>query len=1718
MDDSDQDFTDLCSKLLKRVRKKPADSRQAKKAEQPPSSQIIQGDKSRKHNGTNGDVGSKCAVTQSVSNVAEAGPPAKRRGQDSGDGGALDVPEASVALKQVEKKLVAKDIVLLRMQQFKRADPKRMVPESQTTGHKSNCDPPESSAQKRVQESFSPGMSSEAQDSDEALALRLQQELDREAAESQTVDLEEGGLFFCQICHRDLSHMTPEGRTQHLNRCLDESEQSAPVLPPPQPPPPPPPGVPDCPICGKKFKSQKSRSAHLKRCSTDLGVSPAVLLQAVQRQAEETQNAPSANTLIQTGGTKRKGPSKPGLPARKKPRKKTEPLDEDTMMALALSSSLLEQEKEKNRETESERQTETAASHTSVLKWRPDAGRGRGKKKVAASRPPQLLLIQDANTAQTRLQERVAALLLYSPPPSPPTPTLSPSSLPGWSGAAPLWHKSKLLDEGSTCLSDFYTPELREFITPWESGATVPASNSTINNLESPKRGATEGTPLTGSRASILPSSSKTPSSTPGTGQLPVGSQALRDLMELADDGMTLTQCGFTASGSNGKNVGQTTNLHLSGFVPEESEEQADLCVSGFLPDRTHTHSDHTHNRSRRVTSLSRADKEQSVAISRLSSDLSSMVNNPQLSDVQLQVDSGDVFFAHSFMLYARCPLLAEMIHESGFGVREEGLPAAQRVLISDVPGQAVLVLLQYLYTAHCSIPASLLPHVLELASRFDLQELQQLCKLHREDSTTEGEEEDYINQENINNQTDQALEELLRSMWNEEEEGTDTDMNNEGEMEEDQQADSLTAAEVEIHEEKVNEEEMEEIYEFAATQRKREDKEDSVEEEEVFTKLTEPRRTSTDLSVKNLNQTSPLKPDLSYSRLFSQSWGVYEEGDPSSATQDPLSQQHKSPLKPTFNLSGRALLQSSGSVVEENSLSPPPSSSNLPVTGQSPGLVGPRVAESSLLKQQSQHFQSICAPVSPHLSQTKKEPELIVLSDSSEEIEDVFCPCSSSPSTHTQIKTQPALKESKFTMEVRKSSSLEQSLGDLSPAPVQSYPAECSPEVSWLIPSTPLKHIQSTTSSSTQTRSSMCRTRLFSKHDVSSSSVFSSPALPSKNKATRVSTLAGPTEGSIPLVKLEEDDPCSSDFDLNFCSKQTSDPVLNKDRDYFAVPNSKGKALHPSFSTSSKQETPLHPHANIQPHSSTPLHTELHLPPAYPATSPLHCDANKQRSTSKEREKEPFKSPEKTELGSFHLSPLSDPSDPSSSSSTRGLQSSQRHSNASSHQSRHSVESNSHSNTEPERKGEMECENEDKSNNQEQHGAKSETQDADLSCQQSFMDMDEPPIAFNDSWGLDACADVNPGRFSLRLEESRGSSKQEDSPEQRKTARSSSSADSQPSPVALSVQSPKSRSGVSNFSPSKAHSRRPQDPSTPEMNSILDSKIWNSWKEEEDEEEEEVALPLSQRLNPSPKLKTPAATSHNKRRRSLVPITPMPHYSDMDTPELKNKLNRFGVRPLPKRQMILKLKEIHQYTHQLASSDSDGDSPSVGRAAQVKPQRASTVAARRRPTSCAQTVRFKEPRAPETSPLKNNREELLSASQGSNASSTAEESERSNPELCISSDGDSDSDGGISASQVASRLQDRLQAVRSFILSDSMLYTQILQYQPLVLSQLQQRLKAAGIRLGAAKLVDYLDSQCITFTTAKPGHTAQSCRRVKKTKGTGDGVAGRKKVVSAML
>ncbi|XP_061130096.1 structure-specific endonuclease subunit SLX4 isoform X1 [Syngnathus typhle] len=1604
MNESDQDFVDLCSKLLKRSRKKGSEPKR-RRIDQQTSCQTSDGNQRNE-----GSSGSQLVRTDSQ--------PARIEAQQlMGNTGKVVHNSGDVLLsfaQKTEPGMGTKDKLLNGMQQFKRANQPRMV---HNVEHGRDPSPPQS----EIPQSSTSEHHLRLQDSDEVLAMRMQKQLDHEAAEVHTLDLAAEGLFFCHICHRNVSHMTPEGRAQHINRCLDDREHQ--MAAPPRPPPA---DVPDCPICGKKFKSRKSRSTHLKRCSADMGVSPTDLLQALQRQAEEAQRATS-NTLIQTGGGKRKGVMRANPAAKKKPRKKTDPLDEDTIMALTLSSSLLEQE----RKQLSLARTEIVATDSSmnpVLKWRPDAGKGHGKrKKGTAPRPPPILLIQDADAALTRLQDRVSALLLCSRAPSPPTPTRCPSTLSTLRNAAPLWQKSALLIGHSTSVLDFFVPELKDFLAPWEA-ARIPGASTQSND-----------------KASILSSSQTTDvSSAPSsqsTGHLPANSQALQELVDLSND--EIARSTYTAPGpSKDKNTSLYTDLQVSGFFLEET---TDPCVKGAPEGDLQCQAG-------RSLCQPEATKEcsshLSVALSTLASNLSSMVNNPLLSDWQLQVDSGQVFFAHSFMIYARCPLLAEMMHESGIGVHEEGMPAAQRLLINDVPGQAVLVLLQYLYTAHFSFSASLHPRVLELASRFDLQELQQLCECHTDEASAQDDAGAAASPgEHSSNGTDEDLTALFNSMWCQEDDADQDESNV-------HQATDVASGDKELHEEQVNEEELDEIYEFAATQRMRDEEEVSVGESdeggegEISSKLSEPGEIPGKCSDKSpQSEFDPLPDhslDISYNRLFSDSEAVSKEDQNSFSPPSSTPPQAHTPHAPTFKSSSRTTLQSSASLQSDSptdpSILPPHRNDNCCTVGVKEIVEQEPPEHGMPLKPQSR------VPLLSNSPQIK-EPDLIVLSDSSEDMEgSVSNPSAQSPIlSHSHSKRNfTHLKPTEPSAEQKHSRNMEHSLVDLSESPNQCNPLDCSPELFWIVPPTPVSTSPRRTSleSSTHAKSSMRRAELFPKEFCNTS------------KTSNI-----PTCFSTSVFPLEE-----SGAWLNPEKAEVDSPALAEPK--FSLFSGVSNHLHDS----SKQETPLQP--RFEPSSSTPLHLDILQHRIWLDTSPPYTGIDEQKSFSQEH-----KSPEKIQFDSFRLSPFSDSSQPQSSPTHK--------------RSHNSTGFKLMSGTTSREDGKIAQLDDDVI----------EEVERNKSFEQASLFMDEPPMAFNDSWGLNDCDDVagNSRCFSLRLEDSGGRSRPVDA------------AASSPSP-------PSCQNGVNryqepqnlNSQPSTSKKAQTFQTSTadvmtdiaPEMSdSNLVANMWDSL------EEEEEILPLSQRLKLSAQLKTPPPPRNKKRpTQPLVPITPMPHYSDMDTPELKNKLNRFGVRALPKRQMIVKLKEIHQYTHQLVNSDCEDEAPCAGPAARTKPAPSKSLAAGDRPVSLEHKVHFKEPRvATSISAGKHNRDEEdtepLSNSQDSNVSSTtsSEDSERHNPELCLSSGADSDSDGGVSPSQAATRLQDRLQAVRSFILSDSGLYTQILQYQPLVLSQLKERLKAAGIRLGAAKLVNFLDSQCITFTTAKPGQAAPTRRRVRK-------------------
>lgn len=113
MDDSDQDFVDLFSKPLKRVRRKAVDPGSQRNREHQLSSQTSTADKRKRNNKKDGDSG------------AEPKQPVVNGGIGPNLGDAR--PSVSAAGERTERGLSAKDKVVHRMQEFKRVSPQRMA-------------------------------------------------------------------------------------------------------------------------------------------------------------------------------------------------------------------------------------------------------------------------------------------------------------------------------------------------------------------------------------------------------------------------------------------------------------------------------------------------------------------------------------------------------------------------------------------------------------------------------------------------------------------------------------------------------------------------------------------------------------------------------------------------------------------------------------------------------------------------------------------------------------------------------------------------------------------------------------------------------------------------------------------------------------------------------------------------------------------------------------------------------------------------------------------------------------------------------------------------------------------------------------------------------------------------------------------------------------------------------------------------------------------------------------------------------------------------------------------------------------------------------------------------------------------------------------------------------------------------------------------------------
>lgn len=699
------------------------------------------------------------------------------------------------------------------------------------------------------------------------------------------------------------------------------------------------------------------------------------------------------------------------------------------------------------------------------------------------------------------------------------------------------------------------------------------------------------------------------------------------------------------------------------------------------------------------------------------------------------------------------------------------------------------------------------------------MKQLKQLCELTQKQATNQGHEEDTnrgyeddaMSWENADSQKGQAFLDLLRSMWNEEDEDNeavdaDERQDKEKAVEEDN---GLSAVDVEVCEEKVNEKELEEIYEFAATQRKRNEEAGSMHEqqekengEREFTKLAEPER-STCQHLKNTNANPALwsDPSLDRSSLFSESLGDCDRGDllSSCSAQIPQTPETKlcHKLSTKQSATGRTLLQSSASITDDISPSGPPNKSFLPVPGETPDQQRNCDPEEGFIsKHEGQGPYRLSNNLSPDSLQYKQEPELIVLSDSNSPSPN-SSPTPGNLETYTQITPHPW----KARMGYERPGSVEHSQ-DCPTAMADQSPVDCSPELSWLIPSTPLQRSQNTSSSSTQTRSSICRMQLFPKRDTSAPD-FSSPDGNTKNhiQLSGGVTQAFPHNGSV-----------------------EGDVEANPER--------------------------------TVPHSSTPLHSEIHQPQVHLRSSPNNRSFDKQRLKSKGITERPS---ERMQPGSFHFSPLSDPSDSLSSCLHKGFQDSQRDGDCP-YQTQRSAEWCKSVILERDipQNGAI---HEKEGLNKGAFDEKPHEEAAPSDFHQSFMDLDEPPIAFNDSWGLDMCTDAHTGCFSLRLEDSGACSQQEPFHTHQDAPTSTSETQLTPpshglSPCPSEVHCSQPQNNIqaqTGSSPQGSIGRPPPQLST----GLLDSNVWDSWEEEEDE-----VLPLFQRANPSARLRTPSRYS----------------------------------------------------------------------------------------------------------------------------------------------------------------------------------------------------------------------------------------------------------------
>ncbi|KAK3100469.1 hypothetical protein FSP39_020557 [Pinctada imbricata] len=197
-------------------------------------------------------------------------------------------------------------------------------------------------------------------------------------------------------------------------------------------------------------------------------------------------------------------------------------------------------------------------------------------------------------------------------------------------------------------------------------------------------------------------------------------------------------------------------------------------------------------------------------------------------------------------------------------------------------------------------------------------------------------------------------------------------------------------------------------------------------------------------------------------------------------------------------------------------------------------------------------------------------------------------------------------------------------------------------------------------------------------------------------------------------------------------------------------------------------------------------------------------------------------------------------------------------------------------------------------------------------------------------------------------------------------------------------------------------------------------------------------------------------------------PFTPMPDYDKMATPILKREVQRYGVKPIPKKKMIVVLKDIYQKMHEYETdseleiskeSVDDDDNDDVGK--------------------------IDDKRTGDDS-----EDDDINCSQESSNSCTSDLIEESFMQT---------EETELPASQQPKG--DLKEKFTEFIEKRNDIYNRILMYEPLELDWLKKELTDAGVKTSMDKLMNFLDEKCITFTMKNRRNNSPRKRRGRKKK-----------------